>query len=167
MWPERGWRRARDDEGLWPPRVRGYHTLVATTHDAPYLDRENGDVLLERRVDCLVLTTARTNGGFSQDLAHKGIPHVLALRIHGDSAAALGDDRLGGYLATRHLIDLAHQRIILIVGPSYASRALGRRAGYEEALREAGLPIDETLIIRSTFSMESGEDAGQHLPGLV
>ncbi|MGY0063656.1 LacI family DNA-binding transcriptional regulator [Streptomyces sp. LZ34] len=142
---------------------RGYHTLVATTHDDPDLERDNGDVLLQRRVDGLVLTTARTDGGFSQDLTHKGIPHVLALRTYGDSAAAVGDDRLGGYLATRHLIDLGHRRIALIAGPTYASSALGRRAGYEEALREAGLPFDEALILPSTFSMESGEEAGQHL----
>lgn len=146
---------------------RGYHTLVATTHDDPDRERENGDVLLQRRVDGLVLTTARTDGGFCQDLADKGIPHVLALRTYGDSSAAVGDDRLGGYLATRHLIDLGHRRIALIAGPSYASSALGRRAGYEEALREAGLPADETLIIPSTFSMESGEDAGQYLLGLA
>ncbi|WP_055554646.1 LacI family DNA-binding transcriptional regulator [Streptomyces sp. NBRC 110028] len=146
---------------------RGYHTLVATTHDDPGRERENGEVLLQRRVDGLVLTTARTDGGFCQDLAHKGIPYVLALRTYGDSAAAVGDDRLGGYLATRHLIDLGHQRIALIAGPGYASSALGRRAGYEDALREAGLPLEEELILPSTFSMESGEDAGRRLLGLA
>ncbi|MDW6064408.1 LacI family DNA-binding transcriptional regulator [Streptomyces sp. FXJ1.4098] len=119
---------------------RGYHTLVATTHDDPAREHENGDVLLQRRVDGLILTTARTDGGFCQDLTHKGVPHVLALRRYGESSAAVGDDHLGGYLATRHLIDLGHQRIALIAGPTYASSALGRRAGYQEALREAGLP---------------------------
>lgn len=142
---------------------RGYHTLVATTHDDPGREHENGDVLLQRRVDGLILTTARTDGGFCQDLVQKDIPHVLALRTHGDSAAAVGDDRLGGYLATRHLIDLGHTHIALIAGPTYASSALGRRAGYEEALREVGLAVNERLILPSTFSMESGEEAGRHL----
>ncbi|MGW3944348.1 LacI family DNA-binding transcriptional regulator [Streptomyces phaeochromogenes] len=146
---------------------RGYHTLVATTHDDPGREHENGDMLLQRRVDGLILTTARTDGGFCRDLAEKGIPHVLALRTHGDSAAAVGDDRLGGYLAARHLIDLGHRRIALVAGPDYASSALGRRAGYEEALREAGLPVDERLILPSTFSMESGEETGRHLLALA
>lgn len=142
---------------------RGYHALVATSHDDPDAERENGQMLLARRVDGLILTTARTDGGFCQELLERGVPHVLALRGHGDSAAALGDDHLGGYLATRHLIDLGHQRIALIAGPDYASSALGRRAGYEDALREAGLPIRPELIFPSSFSMESGEEAGQRL----
>ncbi|MEU2282994.1 LacI family DNA-binding transcriptional regulator [Streptomyces sp. NPDC013178] len=145
---------------------RGYHTLVATTHDDPDREHENGEVLLQRRVDGLILTTARTDGGFCQDLARRNIPHVLVLRAFGDSAASVGDDRLGGYLATRHLIDLGHRRIALVAGPTYASSALGRRAGYEEALQEAGLPIDQQLILPSAFSMESGEDAGQRLLAL-
>ncbi|WP_413105251.1 LacI family DNA-binding transcriptional regulator [Streptomyces sp. Inha503] len=146
---------------------RGYHTLVATTHDDPAREHESGDVLLQRRVDGLILTTARTDGGFCQELADKGVAHVLALRAHGGSPAAVGDDRLGGYLATRHLIDLGHRHIALVAGPAYASSALGRRAGYEDALREAGLPADEQLILPSSFSMESGETAGRQLLDLT
>ncbi|WP_063736309.1 LacI family DNA-binding transcriptional regulator [Streptomyces sp. RTd22] len=142
---------------------RGYHTVVATTHDDPDRERDSGEVLLQRRVDGLILTTARTSGGFCQELARRNVPHVLALRTYGDSAASVGDDRLGGYLAARHLIDLGHERIALVAGPDYASSALGRRAGYEDALREAGLPIEERLILPSAFSMESGEDAGRLL----
>lgn len=142
---------------------RGYHALVATSHDDPDLERENGRMLLARRVDGLILTTARTDGGYCQELLNRGVPHVLALRTFGDSAAALGDDRLGGYLATRHLLDLGHCRIALVAGPDYATSALGRRAGYEDALREAGLSVDPRLILPSAFSMESGEDAGRRL----
>ncbi|MET7992363.1 LacI family DNA-binding transcriptional regulator [Amycolatopsis sp. NPDC005232] len=142
---------------------RGYHALVATSHDEPELERENGRMLLGRRVDGLILTTARTEGGFCQELLERGVPHVLAMRTFGDSAAAVGDDRLGGYLATRHLLDLGHRRVALVAGPAYASSALGRRAGYEDALREAGLPA---VVLPSTFSMESGEDAGRALLAL-
>lgn len=142
---------------------RGYHALVATSHDDPDLERENGTMLLSRRVDGLILTTARTDGGFCEDLLQRGVPHVLALRSYGDSVAALGDDRLGGYLATRHLIDLGHRHIGLVAGPDYASSALGRRAGYEDALHEAGIPVRPELIYPSTFSMQSGEDAGERM----
>lgn len=142
---------------------RGYHALVATSHDEPELERENGRMLLGRRVDGLILTTARVDGGFCEELAGRAVPHVLAVRTFGTGAAAVGDDRLGGYLATRHLVDLGHRRVALVEGPTYASSALGRRAGYEEALREAGLPVDPALVLPSTFSMESGEAAGRAL----
>lgn len=144
---------------------RGHHALVATSYDDAELERDNGTMLLRRRVDGLVLTTARTDGGFCDALIRRGFPHVLALRSAGPSAAAVGDDRLGGYLATRHLIDLGHRSIGLVAGPAYASSALGRRAGYEDALREAGLPVRPELIFSSSFGMESGEEAGRTLLG--
>ena len=34
------------------------------------------------------------------------MPFVLALRTDGKSLSSVADDQLGGYLATRHLLDL-------------------------------------------------------------
>ena len=58
------------------------------------------------------------------------MPHVLVLRTDGIHPASIGDDHLGGYLATRHLLDHGHRRIGLIMGPEYATTAVQRRAGY-------------------------------------
>lgn len=60
------------------------------------------------------------------------------------------DDREGGRLATRHLIDLGHRRIGHIGEPSdnpfgFTSSA-HREEGYRAALRQAGITVDETLI---------------------
>ena len=88
---------------------------------------------------------------------------MLALRTNDTSSASLGDDRLGAHLATRHLLDLGHRRIGLVGGPSYASTARDREAGYRDALTEAGVPVDETLLAGDSFSMQSGEIAGRTL----
>ena len=71
---------------------------------------------------------------------------VLALRTDDIHLASIGDDRLGGYLATRKLIDQGHTRIGLVMGPEYATTAVHRRHGYREALTEAGIPLDDCLI---------------------
>ncbi|MEY4000363.1 MAG: hypothetical protein RLZZ626_718 [Actinomycetota bacterium] len=47
------------------------------------------------------------------------------------------DDTLGGYLATRHLIDLGHSHIGHITGEG--GTAAKRRQGYEQAMAEFGL----------------------------
>ena len=91
------------------------------------------------------------------------MPHVLALRTNGTSAASIGDDHLGAHLATRHLLDLGHRRIGLVGGPPYASSAHRRRAGYQHALTEAGIGFDEALVAGDAFSMEAGEVAGRTL----
>ncbi|WP_163364424.1 substrate-binding domain-containing protein, partial [Escherichia coli] len=89
-----------------------------------------------------ILSTAREGDDLSEQLAARGVPCVLALRTDGHSLSAVADDRLGGYLATRHLIDLGHRRIGLIAGPSYASSSRGRLQGYREAMAEAGAEVE-------------------------
>lgn len=141
----------------------GRIAIVATTDDKPGADRAAADSLIRRGVDGLILATAREDDDFAAELAKGDTPFVLALRTDGKSRSSVGDDALGGYLATRHLLDLGHRRIGLIAGPSYASSARGRLAGYLEALSEAGLASDPALIIPSTFGIEAGADAARQL----
>ncbi|HWM02207.1 MAG TPA: substrate-binding domain-containing protein [Actinophytocola sp.] len=142
---------------------RGLFAVVATTDDQPETERVAVDSLVRRRVDGLILTTARIDAPTLLGQNGHAVPHVLALRTNGTSAASLGDDRLGAHLATRHLLDLGHRRIGLVCGPPYASSARDRHAGYCNALAESGLPIDDTLLAGDSFSMEAGETAGRTL----
>lgn len=143
--------------------ARGYHALVATTYGDPALERENGLAMLASRVDGLILTTATTSGGLCTELVERGVPHVLALRAYGPSPSVTGDDELGGYLATRHLIDLGHREIGIVAGPDEAPTALARREGYRRALAEARLEASPEFAYPSSFSMESGEAAAEAL----
>ncbi|RZJ46007.1 MAG: LacI family transcriptional regulator, partial [Brevundimonas sp.] len=111
---------------------RQLFTVVATTDDDPEANRQAVDRLLARGVDGLVLATTRIGDGFARHLADRGVPFVLALRTDGVHPSSVGDDRLGGFLATRHLIDLGHRRIGLISGPLDASNAVGRVEGYHQ-----------------------------------
>ncbi|MDO1583389.1 LacI family DNA-binding transcriptional regulator [Rhizobium oryzicola] len=141
----------------------GQFTIVATTEDEPGADRRAADLLLRRGVDGLILSTAREGDTLTDELVDRGVPFVLALRTDGKCRSSIGDDALGGYLATRHLIDLGHRRIGLIAGPRHASSARGRVSGYENAMAEAGLEIRPEWIKPSTFGIESGADAARKL----
>lgn len=146
---------------------QGQFAIVATTDDEPKADRAAAEALLQRRVDGLVLATARTDDDFPERLAARGVPYVLALRTDGHSLSSVGDDALGGYLATRHLLDLGHRRIGLIAGPQYASSAVGRTAGYRQAMAEAGVDVDRGWVVESTFGIESGSATARHLMALA
>lgn len=146
--------------------TRSEFAIVATTQDDPAAERAAVETLLGQRVDGLILTTARLDDDFTAQLRADGIPHVLALRSDGVSPSSTGDDELGGYLATRHLIDLGHQSIGVVAGPDYASSAVGRLRGFRKAMAEADLVVDESMLRPSTFGMESGEDVGRSLLGL-
>jgi LacI family transcriptional regulator len=142
---------------------RGISALVATTQDQPEAEHVAVDNLVQRQVDGLILTTARTPTSPADQLANHPVRYALALRTDGVSASSIGDDCLGGHLATRHLLDLGHRRIGLVSGPDYASSAQGRRDGYRQALTEAGIIVDEALIEGDSFSMDAGETAGRAL----
>ncbi|MFA1623971.1 LacI family DNA-binding transcriptional regulator [Rhizobium mongolense] len=141
----------------------GRFAIVATTDDKPKADRLAAETLLKRGVDGLILSTAREDDNFPEELTNRGVPFVLALRTDGRSLSSVGDDKLGGYLATRHLLDLGHRRIGVIAGPSYASSSRGRVEGYKQALNEAGVTIDPAYIVPSTFGIDSGSEAAETL----
>jgi LacI family transcriptional regulator len=138
---------------------RDLQALVSTTQDDPARGRQAARTLLSRKVDGLILTTARLDDGFAEELRTARVPHVLALRTDGVSPSAVTDDHLGGYLAVRHLADLGHRRIGLIAGPAYASSARARLEGARDGLRENGRDLDPELVQGSGFSVEAGEQA--------
>ena len=69
------------------------------------------------------------------------------------------DNRTGGYLATRHLLELGHRRIAHISGPLKYLVSHERYEGYCEALRLAGIAPDPALLIEGDF-MPAGGRAG-------
>jgi LacI family transcriptional regulator len=54
------------------------------------------------------------------------------------------------------MIRLGHSRIAIINGPLVLTTARDRQAGYEQALREAGIAIDERLVVHSDFRQSGG-----------
>ena len=103
-----------------------------------------------RRVDGIMLIdtffdAARRDGRIEFDCP------VVAVGEQMDRASSISiDNRSAARRATEHLIDLGHTRIGLIAGlevkgfPSPVPRL--RRLGYQDALRSAGLPVDERYI---------------------
>jgi LacI family transcriptional regulator len=144
----------------------GQFAIVATTEDEPRADRAAAQTLLQRGVDGLVMSTARAGDDFPAELTARGVPFVLALRTDGHSLSSVADDRFGGYLATRHLLDLGHRRIGLIAGPDYASSSRGRVEGYRQAMAEAAVAVDPAWVVGSTFGIDSGAEAAETLMGL-
>lgn len=138
-------------------------TIVATTDDEPEANQRAVERLLARGVDGLVLATARVGDGFAETLTRQGVRFALALRTDEVHLSSVGDDRLGGFLATRHLLDLGHRAIGLIAGPGDASNAIGRVEGYRQAMAEAGLEVRPDWVVPSSFGLEGGHEAARQL----
>lgn len=62
----------------------------------------------------------------------------------------------GALEATRYLIDLGHRRIGFICGRPELASANRRLKGYMDALKEAGITPDETLVAPGDYTTETG-----------
>ena len=61
------------------------------------------------------------------------------------------DDYKGAIIATHHLIELGHRKIGIVIESDAWGAGPGRLAGYVTALEEAGLEIDDDLILKGYF----------------
>jgi len=68
-------------------------------------------------------------------------------------------------MATAHLLGLGHRRIAHVTGPPEMYECQERRQGYEEALQEAGISPDDTLVAAGDWSSASGHRAMIQLLG--
>lgn len=111
----------------------------------------------------LVLSTPLTDQRVRR-LKDSKRPVVLVDALHPDFDSISVDNRKGGYMATTHLIEQGFERIAHITISPDAPPAADRRRGYEDALTEAGIEIDRSIIAASDkkpfgFVQESGYEA--------
>jgi LacI family transcriptional regulator len=116
-----------------------------------------------QEVDALIYLygTKVENEEYLVQSAARGFPCVLVNQIPASPQVlhVATTDYQGGFDATKYLLQLGHQRIALITGPSSQESALERLRGYKDALAQAARPLDEQLIIPGDFSNASGERA--------
>ncbi|BCW05680.1 LacI family DNA-binding transcriptional regulator [Arthrobacter sp. NtRootA1] len=146
-------------------RRQGYFAVVATCGDDPAEESRATETLLDRNVDGLILATARLDDALPASLRQRSIPHVLVLRTDRVSPSSLGDDEAGGYLATRHLIDLGHRDIAIVTGPWFTSSGQDRQHGAQRALLEAGIELPPNRVISTGYGVDDGIEAGRQILG--
>ena len=72
----------------------------------------------------------------------------------GDSVTANNEE--GALEATRHLIQMGHKKLAMIVGPQHLTNAKDRLKGFKRAIREAKLQVSPEYIQETTFDKQGG-----------
>ena len=139
-------------------RSRGYRVIVEPL--APG-EGSYADLLLSRRTDGLVVSGPRADDNDLTELVRQGFPIVLqGSRPDLDAPSVDVDNRAGARGAVEHLIKMGHTRIACITNAPLAYTAASERLqGYRDALLQAGLVIDDGLIIEGAFDAASGHRA--------
>ena len=124
----------------------GLATILCNTAGSARREADYVHMLLERRVDGMIFisceaTDIRGDHGHYARLLEEGA-HMVFVNgaVAGLNVTSVGVDEIAaGELATRHLIDLGHERIGFVAGPEHAVPTRDKEIGRELALRRAGL----------------------------
>lgn len=143
----------------------GYNIILCNSYDDPKKQAAYIRVLMEKRIDGLILVSSGSDEDLNMLLANEVIPKVLVDReVTGVAADLIEADHVqGAYEATRYLISLGHKRIACVAGPDTLLPSGGRVAGYQRALKEAGITVCDDFIVHSDFTSEGGFNAFQKL----
>jgi len=141
-------------------REKGY---LMTLYNSSQIAGENDQHLrkiLDYGFSGIIVADARNEFSFSNILNTANCPIVLVNREIGfvskyDSVSI--DNKMGGYLATKHLLSLGHRKIAMLRGPQISTTSQGRYEGYLYALEEYGLTPDPKYIVSGSLNMESGQ----------
>lgn len=127
-------------QGIQEEAGKFQHDLIFRPHhgDSRVEQRTIADLIQREKVDGMLIWPTHRESSHAIELlhAHK-IPFVVVMRVDVESKDSVSyvvdDDLRGGYLATKHLLDLGHRRI------GYVSRTATPAAGeYYEELRWQG-----------------------------
>jgi DNA-binding LacI/PurR family transcriptional regulator len=105
------------------------------------------------RVDGFILLAATCTQQHITTLVDVKAPFIiwgLPPGNHGYCSVS-GDSVNGGRLATEHLLRSGRKRIAFLGGPAKASEVQDRYAGYEAALRAAGVAVDPELVVHASW----------------
>ncbi|MBQ8884754.1 MAG: GntR family transcriptional regulator [Clostridia bacterium] len=116
---------------------------------------------LAERFDCMLIlpSCSAYNKDLYSSLINRGKTLVFIDHfINGLSVNYVASDNIrGGYLATKHLCDLGHRRILLVSpgGFNAFSSFKSRYQGYKNALEELNIPLDPALVYEDNGEGES------------
>jgi LacI family transcriptional regulator len=142
-------------------RVSGYGLLISSSEENPELEREEINQMLARRVDTLIIASTQWTVESFRRIEERNRSYVLIDRCFaGLPANFVGvNDEAVGNLATEHLISVGCRRIAHVRG-SEISTALGRLAGYRQAMARHGLEVPADYIETASTSDDAGDISG-------
>jgi LacI family transcriptional regulator len=114
--------------------------------------------LIDGYLDGMIFATATLDSPLVEELKRRGIPLVLVVRTvdNADVDTVEVDNVQGGIEVARHLYELGHRRIGLVMGPQNTSTSRDRVAGSLRFLSEAGIAPEEVPLVWGEYTTESG-----------
>jgi LacI family transcriptional regulator len=131
----------------------GFNVIICQSNERYEREVANAKTLLASRVDGVLISISKETQDFKHlyNFQNHNVPMVFYDRIVPGLATdqVIIDDLEAAYNATKHLIESGRTKIAHFAGPQKLLIGQHRKEGYLKALKEAGIPIDEELIVEA------------------
>jgi len=149
-------------------RVAGYSVMLCNSNEDPAREQRHLSTLFSRRVDGVIISCCDVSAAY-ESLVRRRFPIVFVDRVpQALKVAAVTTDNIdAGYRATRHLIELGHERIAMITGDLRLSPHADRLEGFRRAMQERHLPVRDEYLRAGDLQTGTGYTCGRELLSLA
>lgn len=146
-------------------RDMGYSLMIGNADEDPGKESEYLNILMEKRVDGLIVSPARAISPPLEEIARVGVPVVFLDRyVEGIAAPVVrADGRRAVESLVEHLVDLGHERLAIISGPPETVPGRERLDAFLQGAAERGVPVAEECVRIGDFRRKSGLRAMREL----
>jgi len=143
----------------------GLGTMLCNSSDNPENEKASIELLLEQRVDGIILASATRNPQYANHVLAAGVPLVLfARRVPGVAADVLvTDGYTAGGLVADHFAQLGHRQVAYVGRELTISPSRDRFNGYRDRLGQLGILLDDRHLLVTEPSGQGGYRAARDL----
>jgi DNA-binding LacI/PurR family transcriptional regulator len=138
----------------------GYNLMICHSNEQYETEIKNVNALVNANVEGIIISVARDTekNEHIRKLKRKGIPLVLFNRVIEDFKAAkvVVNDYYGALNMVTYLTSTGCRKIVHITGPNNLVLSNNRKHGYFDAMKNAGLIVDERMVVEGDFTIGSG-----------
>ncbi len=135
----------------------GYTILLCISNWNFDIEKKHLNTLLEKRVDGIILKPAKDDID-EKYLSQINVPFIVLEGWRGDKdySYVKVDNKKGGYMATKYLIERGYKNIAYAGGRKDSHSNMERVEGYIKALKENGMKVNHDLIRHNDFTIKGG-----------
>lgn len=144
---------------------KNYEFMLLTTTRAKQKELNYIQLCRQRGIEGVLISGLTVDDPYYSELANSEIPCVVVdLDLSGKKVCTISIDNVQASKdAVNHLIELGHRRIAMVNGKRTAIVSRQRYAGYEQALKEAGLELIPDYVSVGNFEEEDAFRATMEL----
>ncbi len=144
----------------------GFNIILCNSDYDPEKELQYLNILMGKRVDGMLITPVGNTAKLRALLKQNNVPFVFIdskPTTKNNFDCVFADLEFGAYTAVKYLIELGHTRIALVNGPRITSPCRQLEMGFEKAMRESNIKIDDEYLKQCNLKMAGGYKAMKQL----